>query len=100
MLDEVLAVGDEAFQRKCDDYFSSVRQDPTKTVILVTHDMGAIKRYCTRAMFIQDGEVAAIGDKETVAESYTGQSRSHATGGTAEGGTRRPSEARRTRSVS
>lgn len=71
VLDEVLAVGDEAFQRKCDDYFSSVRQDPTKTVILVTHDMGAIKRYCTRAMFIQDGEVAAIGDKETVAESYT-----------------------------
>lgn len=101
VLDEVLAVGDEAFQRKCDDYFSSVRQDPTKTVILVTHDMGAIKRYCTRAMFIQDGEVAAIGDKETVAESHTfGQSRSHATGGTAEGGTRRPSEARRTRSVS
>lgn len=71
VLDEVLAVGDEAFQRKCDDYFTSVRKDPTKTVILVTHDMGAIKRYCTRAMFIQEGEVAAIGDKETVAESYT-----------------------------
>ncbi|MEE0653730.1 ABC transporter ATP-binding protein [uncultured Bifidobacterium sp.] len=71
VLDEVLAVGDEAFQRKCDDYFTSIRQDPTKTVILVTHDMGAIKRYCTRAMFIQDGEVAAIGDKETVAERYT-----------------------------
>lgn len=71
VLDEVLAVGDEAFQRKCDDYFNAVRDDPTKTVILVTHDMGAVKRYCTRAMFIQDGEVAAIGDRETVAESYT-----------------------------
>ena len=71
VLDEVLAVGDEAFQRKCDDYFTKVRQDPTKTVILVTHDMSAIKRYCTRAMFIKDGEVAAIGDKDSVAERYT-----------------------------
>ena len=64
VLDEVLAVGDEAFQRKCDDFFTSIRKDPTKTVVLVTHDMGAIKRYCTRAMFIQDGEVAVIGDRE------------------------------------
>lgn len=71
VLDEVLAVGDEAFQRKCDDYFTNVRKDPTKTVILVTHDMSAVKRYCTRAMFIRDGEVAAIGDRETVSESYT-----------------------------
>ena len=71
VLDEVLAEGDEAFQRKCDDYFTKVRQDPTKTVILVTHDMSAIKRYCTRAMFIKDGEVAAIGDKDSVAERYT-----------------------------
>lgn len=71
VLDEVLAVGDEAFQRKCNDYFTEIKKDPTKTVILVTHDMGAIKRYCTRAMFIQDGAVAAIGDRETVAEQYT-----------------------------
>lgn len=71
VLDEVLAVGDEAFQRKCDDYFTSVRKDPTKTVILVTHDMGAVKRYCTRAMFIENGEVAVIGDNASVAERYT-----------------------------
>ena len=71
VLDEVLAVGDEAFQRKCNDYFTEIKKDPTKTVILVTHDMGAIKRDCTRAMFIQDGVVAAIGDRETVAEQYT-----------------------------
>ena len=58
-------------RRKCDDYFTNVRKDPTKTVILVTHDMSAVKRYCTRAMFIRDGEVAAIGDRETVSESYT-----------------------------
>lgn len=71
VLDEVLAVGDEAFQRKCNDYFTEIKKDPTKTVILVTHDMSAVKRYCTRAMFIQDGVVAAIGDRETVAEQYT-----------------------------
>lgn len=71
VLDEVLAVGDEAFQRKCDDFFTNIRKDPTKTVILVTHDMGAVKRYCTRAMFIENGEIKAIGDRETVAEQYT-----------------------------
>lgn len=71
VLDEVLAVGDEAFQRKCDDYFTNIRKDPTKTVILVTHDMSAVKRYCTRAMFIENGEVAVIGDNASVAERYT-----------------------------
>ncbi|MBT1162978.1 MULTISPECIES: ABC transporter ATP-binding protein [Bifidobacterium] len=71
VLDEVLAVGDEAFQRKCDNFFREVSKDPTKTVILVTHDMGSVKKYCTRAMMIKDGEVAAIGDKESVADQYT-----------------------------
>ena len=71
VLDEVLAVGDEAFQRKCDDYFTNIRKDPTKTVILVTHDMSAVKRYCTRAMFIENGAVAVIGDNASVAERYT-----------------------------
>ena len=50
VLDEVLAVGDEAFQRKCDNYFAKVKKDPTKTVILVTHDMGAVKKYCNKAV--------------------------------------------------
>lgn len=71
VLDEVLAVGDEAFQRKCDDFFTEIKKDPTKTVILVTHDMGSVKKYCTRAMLIQDGAVAAIGDKNSVADQYT-----------------------------
>ncbi|MFT8704630.1 ABC transporter ATP-binding protein [Bifidobacterium aquikefiricola] len=71
VLDEVLAVGDEAFQRKCDNYFSEVLKDPTKTVILVTHDMGAIKKYCTKALMIDQGHVVALGDKESVAERYT-----------------------------
>ena len=50
VLDEVLAVGDEAFQRKCDTFFANIKKDPTKTVILVTHDMSAVKKYCNRAI--------------------------------------------------
>lgn len=71
ILDEVLAVGDEAFQRKCDDYFTQVKKDPTKTVILVTHDMGAVKKYCDRALLIKDGHVVINGDKDDVANRYT-----------------------------
>jgi ABC-2 type transport system ATP-binding protein len=71
VLDEVLAVGDEAFQRKCNDFFTKVKKDPTKTVILVTHDMNAVKRYCTRAMMIEDGKIVSEGDPETVADRYT-----------------------------
>ena len=71
VLDEVLAVGDEAFQRKCSDFFTEIKKDPTKTVILVTHDMGSVKKYCSRAMMISDGEVEAVGDPETVSQQYT-----------------------------
>lgn len=71
VLDEVLAVGDEAFQRKCDDFFAQIKKDPKKTVILVTHDMASVKKYCTRAMMIKDGHVEVIGDKQTVADAYT-----------------------------
>ncbi|MBQ5557098.1 MAG: ATP-binding cassette domain-containing protein [Aeriscardovia sp.] len=71
VLDEVLAVGDESFQRKCNNFFTQIKRNPKKTVILVTHDMGAVKRYCTRAMLIKDGKIATIGDKNSVAEEYT-----------------------------
>ena len=64
VLDEVLAVGDEAFQRKCDDFFTKVKKDPTKTVILVTHSMDAVKRYCNKAILIKDGNIIASGDKD------------------------------------
>lgn len=71
VLDEVLAVGDEAFQRKCDDFFTKVKKDPTKTVILVTHSMDAVKRYCNKAILIKDGNIIASGDKDAVADQYT-----------------------------
>ncbi|HES5840361.1 TPA: ABC transporter ATP-binding protein [Streptococcus pyogenes] len=70
ILDEVLAVGDEAFQRRCNDYFME-RKDSGKTTILVTHDMGAVKKYCNRAVLIEDGLVKAYGEPFDVANQYS-----------------------------
>lgn len=72
LLDEVLAVGDEAFQKKCFAYFDMLRRKK-KTVILVTHDMGAVQRFCTKAMFIKEGNVEYIGSPDKVATLYTKQ---------------------------
>ena len=70
ILDEVLAVGDEAFQRKCNDYFQE-RKKSGKTTILVTHDMGAVKKYCNKAVLIENGLVKALGSPENVANQYS-----------------------------
>jgi len=73
ILDEVLAVGDEAFQRKCNDYFEQVISDENKTVILVTHGMDAVRRYCNRAVLIENGEIALAGEPDEVASAYSRQ---------------------------
>ncbi|CQR25082.1 polysaccharide ABC transporter ATP-binding protein RgpD [Streptococcus varani] len=70
ILDEVLAVGDEAFQRKCNDYFME-RKKSGKTTILVTHDMSAVKKYCNKAVLIEHGLVKAFGDPSDVANQYS-----------------------------
>lgn len=70
VLDEVLAVGDEAFQRKCNDYFLE-RKKSGKTTILVTHDMGAVKKYCNKAVLIENGCVKAFGDPDDVSNQYS-----------------------------
>lgn len=70
ILDEVLAVGDEAFQRKCNDYFQE-RKKSGKTTILVTHDMSAVKKYCNRAVLVEDGLIKAYGDPFDVANQYS-----------------------------
>lgn len=70
ILDEVLAVGDEAFQRKCNDYFME-RKESGKTTILVTHDMGAVKKYCNKAILIEDGYIKAQGEPDEVANQYS-----------------------------
>jgi ABC-2 type transport system ATP-binding protein len=69
VLDEVLAVGDESFQRKCFDYFGSLKKRK-KTVVLVTHDMAAVERFCTRAMLVEAGKISEVGKSSHVAQKY------------------------------
>lgn len=71
ILDEVLAVGDEAFQRKCSDFFQKVKEDKTKTVVLVTHSMESVRKYCDRAMLVSDGKIDISGSPEDIANEYT-----------------------------
>lgn len=70
LLDEVLAVGDEAFQKKCYSYFDKLKREK-RTVILVTHDMAAVERFCTKAAFIEDGHVKMIGKPYRIAAAYS-----------------------------
>jgi ABC-type polysaccharide/polyol phosphate transport system ATPase subunit len=69
LIDEVLAVGDAAFAQKCLDVFYRLR-DEGRTIILVTHDMSAVERFCHRAMFLQDGDIKLIGDPAEVGRAY------------------------------
>lgn len=69
VLDEVLAVGDAAFQRKCYNYFMELKK-LKQTVVLVSHDMGAIRRYCDQAIMIELGNIIAAGNVEKVAQKY------------------------------
>ena len=69
LLDEVLAVGDTAFQKKCRDYFRTIK-NKKKTVILVTHDMQSVEDFCDSAMLIEDGKIQYIGKPKKVTELY------------------------------
>lgn len=68
ILDEVLAVGDAAFQQKCNDYFASLHGN--QTVILVTHSMENITKFCDRAILIENGKIVKEGEPKMVAEAY------------------------------
>jgi ABC-type polysaccharide/polyol phosphate transport system ATPase subunit len=69
LIDEVLAVGDAAFQQKCFDVFNRLR-DEGRTILFVTHDMAAVRRFCHRAMLIERGTIRAIGRPSEVAAAY------------------------------
>jgi ABC-2 type transport system ATP-binding protein len=69
LLDEVLAVGDADFQRKCYEYFAQLKKKK-RTVILVTHSMDAAREYCDRAILLDQGEIVAEGDANKVANQY------------------------------
>lgn len=69
LVDEVLAVGDEAFQRKCLDVVRRFQQEG-RTIILVTHDMGQVQEFCDRAMLLDHGRVIADGDVNSVVRDF------------------------------
>ena len=69
LFDEVLAVGDSSFQRKCDERFERLRAEG-RTIVLVTHDMSTITRRCDRAILLHHGRVIELGHPEAVASSY------------------------------
>jgi ABC-type polysaccharide/polyol phosphate transport system ATPase subunit len=69
LLDEVLAVGDEAFQEKCFTTFERFKEDG-KTVVLVTHSLEVATRFCDRALLLHKGLVDAVGSPDEVVERY------------------------------
>jgi ABC-2 type transport system ATP-binding protein len=70
LLDEVLAVGDPPFQRRCQQAFEEFKRRNEKTVVLVSHAMPNIQRHCDRAMLLENGRIELMGDPEGVAERY------------------------------
>jgi len=68
ILDEVLAVGDAAFQEKCNEYFRSLHGK--QTVVLVTHSMDNVREFCDRAILIENGEIIENGKPDKVADAY------------------------------
>ncbi len=69
LTDEVLAVGDESFQRKCLEKISEL-QSEGKTILFVSHSMDAVRSLCTRVLWLHQGRVQAIGPVEQVVDAY------------------------------
>jgi len=69
LVDEVLAVGDAAFQAKCLNKLAELREQ-AKTIVLVSHNMTNIIQHCNRVVWLDRGTVHAVGDPETIVEEY------------------------------
>jgi ABC-type polysaccharide/polyol phosphate transport system ATPase subunit len=69
LLDEVLAVGDESFQQKCFATFDRFKEEG-KTVVLVTHDLNLLNRFCDRVLLMENGVVRAIGPADDAIDVY------------------------------
>lgn len=69
LVDEVLAVGDTAFQKKCTGKMGDISKEG-RTVLFVSHNMGALNRLCSRALWIDKGELISSGDVDVVISQY------------------------------
>ncbi len=70
LIDEILAVGDIAFQQKCMEKFAQFREEG-RTLVLVTHDLGSIRNFCDRAIWLDHGNVAGEGSPTELVDQYT-----------------------------
>ena len=69
LIDEILAVGDEHFQQKCFKKMEELREQG-KTMVFVTHSLGAVKQLCGRTIWLSNGKIRMDGDSEKVIEEY------------------------------
>jgi ABC-2 type transport system ATP-binding protein len=69
LIDEVLAVGDAAFQQKCFAEFHRLK-DEGRTILFVTHDMSAVERFCDRAVLLEKGKMVDLGEPAAIARRY------------------------------
>ncbi len=69
LIDEVFAVGDEAFQKKCEDKINDFRKQG-KTIIFVSHDLNAVKSLCRKSLLLNQGNALSIGNTEEVINDY------------------------------
>lgn len=77
LLDEVLAVGDAQFQRKCLEVFTELQQR-RKTIVLVSHDLAAVQRFCDKVFWIDAGRLVMAGDAGEVVQAYLAIYQAHA----------------------
>lgn len=70
LIDEVLAVGDLPFQQKCFETFKAIKR-AGKTVVFVSHDLGAVESFCDRAIVISNGNMQGIGETREIILKYT-----------------------------
>ena len=69
LVDEVLAVGDAAFQQKCFDEFDRLKGE-NRTILFVTHDMASVERFCDRGLVLERGRVVDEGEPERITRTY------------------------------
>lgn len=70
LIDEVLAVGDAAFQKKCLDYLKKVQADKNRTIVFVSHSEESVKSFCDRVILLDHGKIIEDGKPETVFKTY------------------------------
>ena len=69
LVDEILAVGDESFQNKCFERLRKMKKNGT-TIVIVTHNMGVVRTFCDRAIWIKDSRIQVEGDPNEVVDAY------------------------------